>query len=164
VNELYKLFEVFTAVHISIHPMMNMEAARPINVYSLDLIKKLHGLVDFYESFNATQDRTDKLGAISGVKFASHGCVFLEMPRVPVRSKGNRGVGAKLLEVPAIPGSRGNVVRLDDAAIERGENVIQPVEFNFYAKGTVLKITKHGILVLEPYDEPVWGSHLSSHP
>jgi hypothetical protein len=121
-------------------------------------------MVDFYESFNTTQDRADEFGAISGVKFAPHGCVFLKVPRVSVRSKGNLGVRAKLFEAPAIPGSRGNVVRLDDAVIKRGEKVVQPVEFNFDAKGTVLKITKHGILVLEPYDEPVWGSHLSSHP
>jgi hypothetical protein len=86
------------------------------------------------------------------------------VPRVSVRSKGNVGVGAKLREAPAIPGSRGNVVRLDDAVIKRGEKVVQAVEFDFDAKGTVLKITKHGILVLEPYDEPMWGSHLSSHP
>jgi hypothetical protein len=120
VNELHELFEVFTAVHISIHSMMNMEAARPINVYSLDLIEKLHGLVDLYESSNTTQNWTDEFGAIFGVKFASHGCVFLKMPRVFVRSKGNVGVGAKLGEAPAIPGSRGNVVRLDDAVIKRG--------------------------------------------
>jgi hypothetical protein len=164
VNESYELFEVFTAVYISINPMMNMEAARLINIYSLDLIEKLHGLVDLHESFNTTQNWTDEFGAMSGVKFASHGCVFLKMPRVSARSKGNLGVGAKLLEAPAIPGPRGNVVRLDDAVIKRGKNVIQPVEFNFHAKGTVLKIMKHGILVLEPYDEPMWGSHLSSHP
>jgi hypothetical protein len=163
VNESYELFEVFTAVHISNHPMMNMEAARPINIYSLDLIEKLYGLVDLHQSSNTTQNWTDEFGAISGVKFTSHGCVFLKMPRVSVRSKGNLRVEAKLLEAPAIPGSRGNVVRLDDAVIKRGENVIQPVEFNFHAKGTVRKIMKHGILVLEPYEEPMWGSHLSSH-
>jgi hypothetical protein len=80
VHEPDELSEVFTAVHISIHPMMNMEAARPINIYSLDLVEKLHGLVDLYQASNATQNRTDEFGAISGVKLASHGCVFLKMP------------------------------------------------------------------------------------
>jgi hypothetical protein len=58
-----------------------------------------------------------------------------------------------------ISGFGGDVVRLNNSSIYRGENVFQAVKLDLHSEGALSEIVEHGILVFEPDDEPVGDGH-----
>jgi len=51
--------------------------------------------------------------------------------------------------VPAVSGTRGDTVWLDDITVNWGDNIIQSKEFNLHTKGLFGEVLQHGVFVLE---------------
>ena len=109
--------------------------------------------------FETGEYGTNEFSAVAGAKPASNGAVLLEVPGIFFGTKLNLGLPAKLGEGSPISGFRGDVVRLNNSSIYRGENVFQAVKLNLHSEGALSEIVEHGILVLEPDDEPVGDGH-----
>ena len=84
---------------------------------------------------------------------------MLEVPRIPVGTQVNLGLPGELRETSPISCFGVDVVRLNNPPIYRGENVFQAVELDLHSEGALSQIVEHGILVLEPDDEPVGDVH-----
>jgi hypothetical protein len=116
-------------------------------------------LINLYQTFETGEYWTNELSAVAGAKPASDGTVLLEVPGIFIGTKLNLGLPAKLGEGSPISGFGRDVVRLNNSSIYGGENVFQAVKLNLHSKGALSEIVEHGILVLEPDDEPVGDRH-----
>jgi hypothetical protein len=82
------------------------------------------------------------------------------VPGIFIRTEFDFSFPLQLMKIQSAPGFGRNFVRFYNAAIARSKKILQAVKLNFNAEGAIGKVLQHGVLVLQPDNEPMGNRHL----